>query len=57
MPRKQRFKPTRKPQANPKQANVNSQVDDRKEIHPDDVETGEPARSYEHTDVEKDTAR
>jgi len=45
MPRKQRFKPSRKPQSN--QATVSSpQVDERKEIYPhdDDVEREAPAR-------------
>jgi hypothetical protein len=46
MPRKQRFKPSRKPQQT--QGTVSTpQVDDRKEIHPDvpkDVERGAPSR-------------
>ena len=42
MPRKQRFKPSRKPQN--QQATVsNPQVDDRKEIHPEGQEMGRQA--------------
>jgi len=38
MPRKQRFKPSRKPKTD--QSTVsNPQIDDRKEIHPDEAET------------------
>jgi len=45
MPRKQRFKPSRKPQSNQNTVS-NPQVDDRKENHPDDqdVEREAPAR-------------
>ncbi len=39
MPRKQRFKPTRKPKP-PMPMEGAPQVDDRTEVHPDDVEIG-----------------
>jgi len=38
MPRKQRFKPSRKPPVA-----ATPQMDDRQEIHPDDVESGTSA--------------
>ena len=42
MPRKQRFKPSRKPKVD-----VAPQVDDRQEIHPDEVETGSKAPPHQ----------
>lgn len=54
MPRKQRFKPSRKPQST--QATVSShQVDDRKDINPDaqDIEQQAPVRD-EMSDIERD---
>jgi len=42
MPRKQRFKPSRKPKVD-----VAPQVDDRQEIHPDDVESGSKAPPHQ----------
>ena len=54
MPRKQRFKPSRKPQQN--QATVsNPQVDDRREIHRDDSSIERDASDREATrDIERD---
>lgn len=37
MPRKQRFKPSRKPQPQPQEP-VHDKLDERQEIHPDDVD-------------------
>ncbi len=37
MPRKQRFKPSRKPQSQQQQP-AKANVDERQEIHPDDVD-------------------
>ena len=53
MPRKQRFKPSRKPQN--QQATVsNPQVDDRKEIHPEqDIERQAP-REEAPRDIENE---
>lgn len=54
MPRKQRFKPSRKPQST--QATVSSQqVDDRKDINPDvqDIAKQAPARDV-MTEMERD---
>jgi hypothetical protein len=54
MPRKQRFKPSRKPKTD--QATVsNPQIDDRKEIHPDDqdIERESSARDGMR-DIEQD---
>jgi hypothetical protein len=53
MPRKQRFKPTRKPQ----QQQVTpppQQMDDRREIHPDDVdiEREQPVRDDSKSTIE-----
>ncbi len=42
MPRKQRFKPSRKPKVD-----TAPQVDDRQEIHPDDVESGSKAPPHQ----------
>ena len=42
MPRKQRFKPSRKPKVD-----VAPQVDDRQEIHPEDVETPTNAQPHQ----------
>ena len=55
MPRKQRFKPSRKPQN--QQATVsNPQVDDRKEIHPEqDIERQAPVEERPR-DIENERA-
>jgi hypothetical protein len=56
MPRKQRFKPSRKPQ---NQATVsNPQVDDRKEIHPEDrdIEHGQGPVAEAPRDIETERA-
>jgi hypothetical protein len=42
MPRKQRFKPSRKPKVD-----VAPQVDDRQEIHPEDVEAPTNAQPHQ----------
>lgn len=46
MPRKQRFKPSRKPQSNPGTVPT-PQVDDRKDINPEaqDIDRDAPARN------------
>lgn len=55
MPRKQRFKPSRKPQQNNQSTVSNSQVDNRKDIGPDvqDIEKAAPDRQ-QMPDVEGD---
>ena len=54
MPRKQRFKPSRKPKT--EQSTVsNPQIDDRKESHPDDGEIEREAPDRDGaTDIEQD---
>ncbi len=49
MPRKQRFKPSRKPQAAQTQP-ASSKVDDRHEIHPDDADI--ETRDEDHARME-----
>jgi hypothetical protein len=51
MPRKQRFKPSRKPPVA-----TAPQVDDRNEIHPDDVESGTTAPPREQGVAAEDPA-
>lgn len=55
MPRKQRFKPSRKPQQNNQSTVSSSQVDNRKDIGPDvqDIEKAAPDRQ-QMPDVEGD---
>lgn len=54
MPRKQRFKPSRKPQSNQNTVS-NPQVDDRKEIPPTDAEVEHEAPVREGMrDIEQD---
>ena len=50
MPRKQRFKPSRKPAQPPVQSS--QQVDERREVHLDDVETEIPARHSDESVIE-----
>jgi len=52
MPRKQRFKPSRKPPVA-----TSPQVDDRQEINPDDVESGTPETPREQGVTNEDPAR
>jgi len=56
MPRKQRFKPSRKPKTD--QATVsNPQVDDRKEIHPGEVQDVERQAPVEQAPTDIETER
>ncbi len=52
MPRKQRFKPSRKPQNQPRPPG--EQSEQRQEVHPDDVdiEEGKPSRQGSESDIE-----
>jgi hypothetical protein len=57
MPRKQRFKPSRKPQA-VQPSVATPQVDDRNEVHPDDVEIEHEAPAREGTrEIEHERSR
>jgi len=55
MPRKQRFKPSRKPQNQPRPDGEQSEQR-QPEIHPDDVEIeeGTPSRRGSESDIEKE---
>ncbi len=54
MPRKQRFKPSRKPQ--PPQQPAGETIDERREVHPDDVEIerDSSSRAGQGADIEGD---